>query len=166
MATKLENIGLETAHFENFKNYIPKYDTMCKDTVRTLLDIGLIQVSTAFEHAIANCGSMQVISENAADLSDGSDAKLSSVRTSSYGTSYSAPITGIKNKTGTLRAQVYERKNDKFYYFKIPYDAYKCVPHTSNIEIPFNLDGTPRDKNNCRVNWWKFKRDSFEEMSK
>lgn len=166
MATKSEHIGLETSHFNNFKKYIPKFDTMCEHTVQTLLEMGLIQVSTAFEHAIANSGNMSVISEDAADLSDGSDAKMVSVRTSSYGTAYSAPVTGIKNKTGILRVQAYERKQDKFYYFKIPHSAYSWIPKSSNIEIPFELDGTPRTRNNCTVNWWKYKVATFADMAK
>ena len=174
MATKLANLELERAHFENFKSYIPGFSSMDDFTVGQLMDMGLIQVSTAYEQAIANCGNLTVVSEDGYDFSDGSDAKLSSVRTSSYGRHYSAPVTSIKNKTGSLRVQVYERKHDKFYYFVIPHWAHSQVSITSNIEIAFELDGTPR-RNSVPGKrrgglaplpaWWQFEVGSFQEMS-
>jgi hypothetical protein len=59
---------------------------------------------------------------------------------------------------------VYERKQDKFYYFLIPYSAYSHIPKTSNIEIPFNLDGSPKRENKCQVNWWEFSKTIFLEI--
>ena len=167
MATKLENLELERAHFLHFKEHLPGYASLDKFTVQTLLDLGLLQVSTAFEYALANCGGHSVISEDQADISDGSEAKLSSVRTSSYGTSYSANVSNTKNKTGMLRVQVYERKLKQFYYFLIPHSAYCQVSSTSNIEIPFLLDGTPkRSYSPVRLpNWWKYEVSSFFELS-
>lgn len=167
MATKLSNQHLETAHFEHFAEYIPGIDKMCKKTIALLLEKGMIQVSTAFEHALANVnGNIEVISEDEADLSDGSDAKMVTVRTSSYGTAYSAPVSNIKGKTGWLRVEVYERKKNKFYYFKIPFHAYSDIPASSNIEIPFEMDGTPRRFNRCRVNWWDYQVDTWHDMAK
>jgi hypothetical protein len=168
MATKLEHLDLEKAHFEHFKYHIPGYKSMNKDTVQQLLDLGLLQVSTAFETALANCGGHTVVSEDQADISDGSEAKLSSVRTSGHGKSYSANVSNTKNKTGMLRVQVYERKLKQFYYFLIPNSAYRQVGRTSNIEIPFLLDGTPkRYYSPVRLpNWWKFEVSSFAELSR
>jgi hypothetical protein len=170
MATKLENLDLEIAHFNNLKAYIPGYEECCEKTVEKLLQLGILQVSTAFEHALGKMGGHKVVSEDCGDLiKDGiySDAKLSSVRTSGYGKSYSAPVTKIFNKTGALRVQVYERKQNKFYYFSIPYNAYSHIPKTSNIEIPFELDGTPRKIPARAVyeNWWNYGVASFEEMA-
>ena len=141
---------------------------MHKETVQMLLDIGLLQVSTAFENALANCGGHTVVSEDQADISDGSEAKLSSVRTNSFGKNYSANVSNTKNKTGMLRVQVYERKLKRFYYFLIPNSAYCQVSRTSNIEIPFLLDGTPkRYYSPSRLpNWWKFEVSSFAELSR
>lgn len=168
MATKLENLDLETAHFKHFKKYVPGMKKCCKKTVKKLLKLGVLQVSTAFEQALAKVANTTVVSTDAADLSDGSDAKLSTVRTSSHGTSYSAPVSSIHNKTGSLRVQVYERKKNKFYYFVIPHDSYKHIPKTSNIEIPFELDGTPRrvPKRPVKVNWWNHEAKSFKHLSK
>ena len=165
MATKLKNLPLEFAHFNMLRQYDSLYNDLCNETVDKLLHIGLIQVSTAFENAIANVTGEKVISEDHADLSCGSDAKLSTVRTSSNGGQYSAPVTGIHNKTGDLLVQVYERKQDKFYFFRIPYTAYCHIPESSNIEIPFDLDGTPRRKNKCRViDSWLYECPSFIDM--
>jgi hypothetical protein len=98
------------------------------------------------------------------DFCDGSDAKFCCVRTSGYGKSYSAAVTGVKNKIGDLRVHCYERKLDKFYYFVIPHKLYRDIPRTSNIEIPFELDRTPRTENKCRINWWDCSVPTFEKM--
>lgn len=168
MATKLENLELEVAQFKNFVKYIPGINRCCPDTVTKLLGMGLMQVSTAFEHAVASVGGNQVVSEDEYDISDGSDAKLSCVRTSGYGEKYAAPVGNIQGKTGKLRIQVYERKQDKFYYFVIPNRAYRDIPRSSNIEIPFELDGTPRRipaRQRTYANWWKFEVNDFKELA-
>jgi len=168
MATTLANLDLEIAHFDNFKRHIPGYSKLCEDTVESLLQLGILQVSTAFEQALAKVGKHEVVSLDKGDLvRDGkfSDAKLSSVRTFSCGKSYGAPVTNVFNKTGSLRVQVYERKQDKFYYFVIPRRAYIDIPKTSNIEIPFEMDGTPRRTNRSIVNWWNYEVDSFKELA-
>jgi len=165
MATKMENLALELAHWHNFYQQLPGRTKWDPATVAELLKLGIIEVSTAYEHALAELGGCEVISEDWADLSNGDDAKLSSVRTSSNGKNYSAPITNISGKTGALRVQVYERKQDQFYYFIIPNWAFQHIPKSSNIEIPFELDGTPRRRNLCAVNWWQFEADSFESMA-
>ena len=170
MATKMEHLQLERAHFANFVNRIPGMSGTCSHTLEHLLSLGMIQVSTAFEQAVAHTGGHELVSLDRADLRCNglySDAKLSSVRTSNYGKTYCAPVTGIAGKTGVLRVQVYERKQNRFYYFAIPRRAYREIPPKSNIEIPFNLDGTPRRKPLRKVyqNWWNYEVDSFELMS-
>ena len=168
MATKLENLDLEKAHFNHFKKHVPGMKKCCKKTVKTLLDLGVLQVSTAFEQAIASVSGNIVVSTDTADISDGSDAKMCSVRTSGYGKRYSAPVTNITGKTGVLRVQVFERKQNKFYYFAVPHDAYKHIAKTSNIEIPFEIDGTPRIVPSRPViqNWWNYEVKSFKKMCK
>lgn len=173
MATKLENLDLERAHFDHFKEYLPNYSKMCKDTIAMLADLGMLQVSTGLEQAIAKAGNHEVISQDQADLrckktQKKSEVKMSSVRTYGYGKSYGAPVTNLHNKTCAIRVQVYERKQNKFYYFVIPWKAYSWIPKTSNIEIPFNLDGTPRriGTRSRIVNWWDYEVPSFKEMSK
>jgi len=164
MATKLENLELEIAHFNAFKDYLPNYNSLDQHTLKMMLEMGIVEVSSAFERAIAECSGTEVISKDYADLSCGSDTKLSTVRTCSYGCVYSAPVTGIHGKTGDLLVQVYERKAEQFYYFRIPNSAYRHIPKKSNIEIPFELDGTPRRKNKQYVNMWKFEKESMEHL--
>jgi len=170
MATKIENLDLEIAHFNHFKSLIPGFDQVCDKTVEALAKLGGLQVSTLFEQALAVIGGHKVVSLDKGDLyraGSYSDAKLSSVRTSGYGKQYSAPVTNIFNKTGILRVQVYERKQNRFYYFAIPRRAYIEVPKSSNIEIPFDLDGTPRrvPKRRVYVNWWRYEVASWDEMA-
>jgi len=164
MATKQDNLHLEIAHFNQFKTWLPGYQNMHHLTVHDLLAMGLVEVSTAFETAIAHASGTEVISKDWADLSCGSDAKLSTVRTCTYGRVYSAPVTGIHNKTGDLLVQVFERKQDKFYYFRLPYDSYCDIPKSSNIEIPFELDGSPRRHNRKQNNPWDHEYGNFLEM--
>jgi hypothetical protein len=156
MSTKLENLELEIAHFNNFKQYVPNFKDMDIKTVELLLKMGGLQISTLWEQALANIIGCTVVSKDANDLSNGGDGKLSSVRTYNYQRSYGAPVTNISGKTGILYIQVYERKQHKFYYFAIPDYAYSHISKSSNIDIPFELDGTPRRRNNCNTNWWEY----------
>tara|TARA_B100000287_G_scaffold179232_1_gene169246 strand:+ start:4426 stop:4962 length:537 start_codon:yes stop_codon:yes gene_type:complete len=167
MATLAENLDLEIAHFSNFCEYLPKYKKYDKKTLNQLLDDGLLEVSTCFEHALAGVIGTTVISENEKDLASGEDAKLASVRISNKGRSYGAQVKKVSGKTGDLLVQVYERKQDNFYYFRIPNKAYKDIPPSSNIEIPFEIDGTPKripGHNKKWANWWDFECTSFVDM--
>lgn len=165
MATKTQHITLERRHFEEVKHHLPEHTTWCANTVEKLLEKGFIQVSTVAEHAVAYQQGCDVVGQDANDLEYGGDVKLCSVRTSNYGCSYSAPVTNIHGKSGWLYVQVYERKQDKFYWFAIPREAYSHIPKTSNIEIPFELDGTPRRRNRCSINWWDYEQPDFKTMS-
>lgn len=164
MATKQANLPLQIAHFKQFMQWIPAFNNIPKSSLQEVLSGGLFEVSTCFETAIAKVCGTQVISQDEADLSCGSDAKLATVRTSAHGKVYSAPVTGIHNKIGDLLVQVYERKQEKFYYFRIPYDSYCNIPKSSNIEIPFELDGSPRKHNRKQNNPWDYECDSFLDM--
>lgn len=167
MATKQDNIELDIAHFNNFKEHIPGYSTFDEDTVMEMLTLGLIQVSTAFEHAVAGAGGHIVESVDGQDLSDGSECKMATVRTSGYGQNYSANISSVHNKTGVIRAQVYERLHDTFYYFAIPHYAYSHITKTSNIDIPFHTNGQPKRIATRRLksNWWDYEVKDFATMS-
>lgn len=156
MATKLASLDLEIAHFNNFKHYLPDHDSLCWETVNSLLEMGLIQVSTVAEHAVAHLGGHTVVSEDSHDISNGDDVKL--VTAQWHRGKYDARVVGIINKTGNLRVQIYCKNLDKFYYFVFPYNTYK---HVKGIELPFNDDHSPRKSNH----WWNWQVDSFEEMS-
>ena len=172
MATKMENLPLELAHFRNFMTNLPGFYGKCIETIEWMLCVlGCVEVSTAFEQVLANLGGHDLVSQDQGDLyRDGaySDAKISSVRTSGYGKKYTAPVTGISNKSGNLRVQVYERKQNRFYYFVIPHHAYVDIPPKSNIEIPFECDGTPRRIPKgwkTRENWWRYEVPSLDALS-
>jgi hypothetical protein len=171
VATKIENLSLEVAHFNHFKQFIPAAELWCEDTVQHFLSMGMVQVSTAFEQALARVGNHEIVSHDCGDLYRNgvySDAKLSTVRTGAYGKSYAAGVTKIHNKVGDLRVQVFERKQNQFYYFVIPKNAYTHIPKTSNIEIPFELDGSPRitPKRPVIVNWWQFRVPTWQELAR
>lgn len=76
------------------------------------------------------------------------------------GTSCSAAIGSFSDKTDGMRVEVYEPNTDKTYYFVFPYASYKHLPDTTTIEIPFNIDGTPRRQHR----WWEFEVGSWANM--
>jgi len=165
MATFGAHLDIELAHFSNFCQYIPKFKSWCPATVESMLNMGLIQVSTAFENALANVGKFKVVSEAGRDGSDGSDAKLSTVRHRARMTAYSAWVSNNSGKTGKLRVQVYERIQNKFYYFVIPKKMHVTVKY---LEIPFDLNGNPirSTARNGKNKWWKCEVFSFQELAK
>ena len=89
------------------------------------------------------------------------DGKVSIVRTSSYGRSYSAGITGCRNKKWIF-ALVYENIQEKFYFFSFPATLDE---HT----IPFDLEtGNPKRINRDGKNkmWSKYECNNMKEMIK
>ena len=158
MATKLRNLELEIKHFNSIKKWLPGFNDWNQETLEAIASLGGLQVSTLAEHALANLMGTFVVSEDTHDLANGFDAKIATVRHHSYNQDYGAPVTNIHNKTGGLIVHVYERLLDKTYLFKIPRSAYEHISKTSNIEIPFNLDGTPKRSNK----WWSY---NIEEKS-
>jgi hypothetical protein len=157
MATKPQSIQLEIQHFNAFKQYVPLYSGMCERTIESLLNMGMIQVSTCFEHALGNVSNTKVVNENHCDLSDGSDAKLCS--THIHRGKCDTHVSNITGKTGKLRVQVYEQQTAKIYWFVIPYKAYS---HLKVLEIGFNIDGSP----NRGTKWWQYEVDTFKKLAK
>jgi len=135
--------------------------------MRQLVKDDVIQFGQMLEKAISvQCG---LIRESGVgrDFTNGADAKLTSVRTCSRGRGYSAPVTSIKNKKGRLLIACYERKKKAWYFFSIPYHAYRDIPKSSNIDISFSLDGTPRrtpGRKTVKVNWWRYERKSIKDL--
>ena len=157
MATKLSNLKHQLAHFRNvLPEILKKNNKLDLYTVNWLAKNNCIEVSSAIEMAIAHVGKKKVISEDFADLSDGSDVKMSTA--CKDGKVYIAPVTNIFNKTGKLRVQVYETLNECYYYFVIPYRYYKGY---TVVKIPFSKEGKPKRSNK----WWDFEVDSFKELS-
>lgn len=123
----------------------------------------LYGIGKLLEAAISEKKGLQREDTEGRDFVDGSDAKSASARWASKGRVYSAAIRDISNKRGLLRCVIYERLQDKFYYFLIPYRAYENIPKTSNIEIPFEADGSPRRQATRlkNVDWWTFEVENF-----
>lgn len=164
--TYIGSVELLLKHFDHlwYIAYPDRGNDSYHEHRRTVEDGTWNNLGGLLEHAIHKRGGIEKFNTVGKDYIDISDAKLISVRISSKGTNYSAPVTNIKKKRGLLRVVCYERKLDKFYYFLIPYSAYKHIPSSSNIEIPFNMDGTPRRINNCKVNWWDYEMDTFDKI--
>ncbi len=168
MATKDCTMDLDIAFFnELFLKAYPNACEITKKQSKQMLADGVIQIETLFELSISKVGNLERKSVDGMDFLDWSDAKKTSARTYSYGNAYSAPVFQIHNKKGKLRVMCYERKKNKFYYFVFPKSAFKHIKSTSNIEIPFYMDGTPRRIPSRPVftNWWRYEVDSFEEMA-
>ena len=152
MATKPQSIHLEVKHFESFKQHVPKYNQMCPKTLSLLLEMGMLQVSTCFEHALGYANGSIVVNEDHCDLSDGSDAKLCSTQV--HRGKCDTHVSNITGKRGKLRVQVLDQQTSMVYWFVIPYEAYK---HLKVLEISFNIDGTPKRTSK----WWRYEVSSF-----
>lgn len=139
--------------------YYSKIPLITKFVAKLVKD-DVISFGQLFEKAIEKQLGLVRDSSAGKDFSNGEDAKCVAARTNGYGKNYSAPITNIHSKKGYLLVSVYERKNDKWYFFRIPHRAYKHISKSSNIEIPFELDGTPRRYNH----WWKHEVTSFKDL--
>ncbi len=94
----------------------------------------------------------QTRGKKGSDFTDESEHKYKTV--SYRKTDGDATITGIGNKTGLLRARVFEPKTGKTYFFKIPHKIYSKVPQ---IKICFNLDGSSKiPKTSKYPDWWSY----------
>ncbi len=123
-----------------------------------IMKTGEIQIETLIENALEAVGGPKKNSTFGMDFEDGSDAKKSCVGICSMGRLYAGHVTRIITKVGSLRVMMYERIQDKFYYFFIPKESYYGY---KLIEIPFTFSGEPKRKNK----WWKYEVSSFEEMA-
>jgi hypothetical protein len=163
--THLNQLDLEIKYFMHVVPYLDAYKHLDSYTLEYLSKNGMLQVSTIVEQAVAQTGGFSVVSANTHDLSDGSDVKMASVRTSSKGKSYSASVK-FKKKTGALRVITYERIHDKFYYFIIPHSEYSKASSKSTIEIPFDSDGCPKRQHlgGKFKNWWVYEVPTFTAL--
>lgn len=169
MATTDLTLDLDTAFFEQlFHKAYPDFSNEMYHFAKQMVVDGVIQIETLLELAIAKVGKLKRLSVEGMDYSDKSDAKKASVRFRGNGGAYSACIQQVHTKKGNLRVMIYERQQDRFYYFVFPRESYDHIKSSSNIEIPFELDGTPRRKPKRPVytNWWAYEVDSFEAMAR
>ena len=127
-------------------------------------DIEYLNVEDLFELAIAITNvDLRIVLGEGRDFDDNTDAKFTTVRDHGGSSPLSDANVSTKNKIGDLRVLVYEPKSEKFYFFIVPYDAHKSVQ--GELEIPFNLDGTPKRSSRKGMNkWWDCEVDTFEEL--
>ena len=119
----------------------------------------LLNVGELTERAIVKQGKLTQQSKNfkGSDfIEDNSDSKYVQVRY--YKTAY-ATVAGFQNKIGTLRVLCYEPKQNKNYYFLIPYDVYE--PYTfanDSLKIYFDHAGNPRrpKRSDRRYDLWDY----------
>lgn len=121
--------------------------------------MGIIDTGELAEQAIAKLGEIKKSAKNTKgqDFSDGSDSKYATVGYYPSNKSAYVTISGLSNKTGTLRLHVFDKKTGKNFYFKIPYKHYKeRVETNTNIKFLFNYkDGSPKHPKHGR-DWWQF----------
>ncbi len=175
MTTKLSNLDFDIAYYMHLKPYLNKVSDasnlplgLCHSTLEWMLAKGMIQVSTIFEQVMSHLTNSTLTSEDSHDLSNGADCKLTTTRFTNKTSHYKARVGDIYNKTGTLYVLCFEKLQQKFYYFAIPHSAHSVVPKSSNIEIPFETDGTPRKTPvgyRKYVNWWDYECKSLEDMA-
>ena len=94
----------------------------------------------------------QTRGKKGSDFTDESEHKYKTV--SYRKTDGDATITGIGNKTGLLRARVFEPQTGKTYFFKIPHKIYSKAPQ---IKICFHLDGSQKLPRTSKYpDWWSY----------
>ncbi len=137
---------------------------------RELIQDGDLHVETLLENAlaVASDGAYRRIAEYGRDFCDNSDAKKSisqhrnnDIKRRQW--TNSAAITGLSNKRGLIRALVYSKVQDKFYFFAIPYTAYQGM---NRIDVLMDSSvgykdplGIPKGK------WAKCQVDSFKRLA-
>jgi hypothetical protein len=140
------------------RNQLAKTLTM-KEALFLFHKENLLNVGELTERAIVKQGKLTQQSKNfkGSDfVEDDSDSKYVQVRY--YAAAY-ATIAGIQNKIGTLRVLCYEPKQNKNYYFLIPYEVY--APYTTaddSLKIWFDKEGNPRrpTRSNRRYDLWDY----------
>ena len=164
------DLAIDIAKFDFlWSKAYPRYSKIPYITkfVRKLVVDDIIQLGQLFEKAIES--QLGLVRESTAgrDFACGDDSKCVVVRTCNYGKSYSANVSNVHSKTGNLLVSVYERKQGKWYFFRIPYHAYKHISKTSNIDIPFEINGVPRriPLRFGSANWWQYEVPCFKSLA-
>jgi hypothetical protein len=161
-----------------FIEHLVPFLNLSKEQVRHLKDfvsMGLIQRDRVVEMAIATAGGHTIVSVNGQDFCDGSDAKsvVSNARNNSPSRGMwknTFAIRRVQSKKGPLRIVAYNKFQDCFHYFFIPYQSYQHL--TKEIEICIEnytvhageptFMGIP----DISKKWWNYECKTFEEMCK
>jgi len=143
-------------------------------TLKKLTDLGIIQRDRVAEIAMSNAGGIDITSINGMDFSDGTDAKtvVSNARNNNPKRKQwtnSFDIKNVKTKTGDLRVVAYNKLQEKYHYFYIPYDAYKHLRNSLQIVIEsytsiLDPNFTGKSQFPQTTKYWEYECASFEEM--
>jgi len=138
--------------------------------LRKQVELGIIQIETMLENALAKCSKKAYtrIAEAYRDFCDNSDSKKSisqfrnnDIVRDSWMNSFA--ISGLKNKIGLIRAVCYSKEQDKFYYFSIPYKAYKGM---NRIDIMLdNSLGYREPRGIPKGKWTRYMLPSFTALA-
>jgi hypothetical protein len=137
---------------------------------RELVASGEIQIETLTENALvqASNGLYTRVCEDANDFSDGSESKkaVSQFRNNNIAKcqwTNSFAITNLTNKTGLVRCVCYSRQQDRFYFFAIPYKAYRNM---ARIDIILDSSTGYREPRGIpQGKWSHYQVDSFEQLA-
>ena len=131
---------------------------------------GNLQIETMLENALAkkSRGKYKRVAEWYRDFSDNSDAKkvTSQFRNNDIAKdcwTNSFAVSGLGKKQGLIRAVCYSKEQDKFYFFAIPYKAYKGMARV-DISIDNSIGykkpvGIPKGK------WTRYQVESFSLLA-
>jgi hypothetical protein len=137
---------------------------------RELVADGDLQIETVLENALVQTcrGAYTRVAEMSRDFCDGGDAKkaVSQFRNNDHVRDHwtnSFAITNLKNKTGVIRAVCYSKEQDKFYFFAIPYKAYKGM---ARVDILLdNSVGYREPKGIPKGKWTRYMVPTFEILT-
>jgi len=137
---------------------------------RELVADGDLQIETVLENALVQAcrGAYTRVAEISRDFCDDGDAKksVSQFRNNNIAKEQwmnSFAITNLKNKTGVIRALCYSREQDKFYFFAIPYKAYRGM---ARIDIMLdNSTGWSKPIGIPKGKWTRYMVPTFERLA-
>ena len=168
--------ALATAEDYKFFDFLAPYRWPKKSPAeiavyRQLVKDGDLQIETVLENALVKTsrGAYTRVAEMCRDFCDGGDAKkaVSQFRNNSIARDMwmnSFAITNLKNKTGMIRALCYSKEQDKFYFFAIPYQAYKGM---NRVDIMLdNSTGWSQPKGIPKGKWTHYQVESFERLAR
>lgn len=148
----------------------PSYTEEQIKLLRKEVKHGNLHIETMLENALAkkSKGTYKRVAEWYRDFCDGSDSKKSTsqhrnndIAKNCWTNSFA--ISGLKNKKGLIRAVCYSKEQDKFYFFAIPYKAYKGMARVDIMldnSIGYNTPlGIPKGK------WTRYQVKTFARLA-
>ena len=148
----------------------PDYTKDEIEILRREVSYGNIQIETLLENALAkeSKGKYTRIAEAYRDYDDNSDAKKSvsqfrnnDIKRNQWTNSFA--ISNLTKKTGLIRALCYSKEQDKFYFFAIPFKAYKGM---SRVDISLDASiGYKEPKGIPKGKWTRYQVEDFSRLA-